>query len=272
MGILLDREVYVVVGTPGEEGRQIAKLRIDFTVEQTKYAAPNKAKIQVYNLKRTTAALFERGDDRRAIQLFAGYDNGTAAALLFQGEIRSAKTIKNGVDRITRVEAADGGAEYRSARLVKSWAGPVSSGEIITALQDSFGTLIELPDEIPEIEFTSGFTAAGPSRETLSKLGASLGFDWTFEEGLIVVTATDGAVRQTAPVLSQTTGLVGSIEETDKGVSGTSLLNPEIRPKRFVNILTDQTEGFFLVQKVTHKGSNYDTSFYTEFEAREKPR
>jgi len=271
MGRLRDRRIAVIVGPPGQEGRLISDpLRIDFTVEQSRFSSPDKAEVEIYNLKRSTAALIEQGDERRAIQLFAGYRD--SLSLLFQGEIREAKTTENDRDRITRISAADGGAEYRSGRLTQSWRGPVTSDEIIRGIGESFGVPINLPDTVETIEYTQGFSANGAARESLDKLAADLDFDWTFENGEIVVTRSDEAVKETAPLLNASTGLIGSIEVTNKGINGTCLLNTRIRPKRFVSIETEKTSGFFLVQKVTHKGSNFATEFYTEFEARNKPQ
>jgi len=54
----------------------------------------------------------------------------------------------------------------------------------------------------------------------------------------------------------------------ESGVSATSLLNPEIRPGRRVQVESQFVNGVFKVEKVTHSGDTHSTQFYSEVEAR----
>jgi hypothetical protein len=268
MSQLFDRNIRVVVGPENGVGIEFKDLRISFTIEKSSRREPNKAKIEIYNLSSDSAAYIESGEARNTIQLFAGY--GDAIPRIFAGEIRKgkARTIFNGPDRITRIEASDGGRQYRSARINKSYDGQVTTAEIIDDLAKTFGAKISIPDDVGEIKFTQGFVASGASRDILATLSETLGVDAYFEDGVLRVSSVNSDTGEQAVLLTSDTGLVDTPEKTDKGVNGISLLNSSIRPKRIVEIRTRSVKGFFLVQKVGHKGDNFANEFYTEFEAK----
>jgi len=278
MTAFFDRKVRVVVGPKSADGStlgvSIEDLRVTFAIEKTSARHPNKAKVEIYNLDPDVAAIFESSERRNTIQLFAGYADDTA--LIFQGEIRKgrAKTIMNGPDRITRIEASDGGDLYRSARLNKSFGREVTAAQIIDEIGRSFGVRVSLPSDVVDaagrLRFTQGYVANGRTADVLQVLGDTLGFDAYFEDGALKFVSKNNDTGEQAVLLTPTTGLVDSPEKTNKGVNAISLLNPRIRPRRIVKIETpDEVEGgFYRVQKVGHKGdSGYSNQYYTEFEA-----
>lgn len=267
MTLLFGRTVRAVVGREGERGVQIEGHTIEFDIQKTKGGKPNKGKIKIFNLSRDLASAVESSRDRNTIQIFAGY--GDAAARIFAGEIRKgkARTVQDGADRVTTVEARDGARRYRSARVNRSWDAQVTIGEVVEELGAAFGLPISLPREVENVRLTQGYVASGPARDVLDEVAKILGLDWTLEDGAITVTREDGDTGETAVLLTPTTGLI-KVERTNKGCNGVALLNATIRPKRFVEIRHPDLEGFFLVQRVGHKGGNRGRDFYTLFEAR----
>ena len=68
-------------------------------------------------------------------------------------------------------------------------------------------------------------------------------------------------------MLTPTTGLI-EVSKTNKGIEAVCLLGAGIKPKRLVEVRTDDVKGFFRVQEVEHSGdSGYSGDFYSKFRA-----
>ena len=275
MSTFFDRRVRVIVGQPGQVGREFgatadgnSQLRIEFNTEKTSRRNPNKAKIVIYNLSKDSAAFVEAAKNH--VRLFAGYGENTS--MIFSGEIRrkGTGTVDTGVDRVTTIEAASGGQAYRSARINRSFSRELTMHQVIEELAQSFDTKANL-SKIEDRKLVDGFVASGRSADVMETFARSLNFDWYFDDDgdLVVVTKNTSTDPNNAVLLSPTTGLIGSPERTPKGVNAVSLLNPAIKPKRYVNVQSASVQGWFLVQKSEMIGdTGYSKEFYTKIEAR----
>lgn len=271
MARLFDRVVFTQVFKPGTEGLEFRGHRQSFATEMTARPFPNKCEVKIYNLSPDDRDFVEQPGNH--VRVFAGYRG--RVGLIFSGEVRkgAASTMREGPDLVTTIEARDGAKAFRSARISKSYASQVKTDEVMKELARSFGTAIIVPDNVKSLPLDQGFVARGPARDVMGHLSETLGFDWFFEDGVLVVTNKDADTGDVAPVMSFATGLVEVPVKTDKGVNGKSLLNSEVRPKRFVRFEElEFTEGFYLVTKAKHSGdSGFDNSFFTEFETRSLP-
>lgn len=275
MTTFFDRTVRVIVGQPGSIGKEFgattaggSQLRIEFSTEKSSRRSPNKAKIVIYNLSKDSAAFIEA--EKNHVKLFAGY--GANTSMIFSGEVRKkgTGTVDTGTDRVTTIEAASGGQAYRSARINRSFSKQLTMHQVIGELAESFGTKANLTN-IEDSKLVDGFVASGRSADVMETFARSLNFDWFFDDDgdLVVVTKNTSTDPDNAVLLSPTTGLIGSPERTVKGISATALLNPAIKPKRYVNIESQAVNGWFLVQKTEMIGdTGYSSTFYTHLEAR----
>jgi hypothetical protein len=266
MTTFFDRKVVVkLIGTDGF-GVEIDGLDISFKVEKTKARHPNKAKIEIFNLDKVTAAKAEAPG--ASVELYAGYP-GTLA-LIFRGQMRKGKvkTKLNGTDRVTTIEAGAGLKLFSESRINKSYGTEVSYRQVLEDIGKSFGSKIRIPDGIDASEKTGG-VLIGRSADVMESLADSLGFDWFFDDDdALVITAKGADTGETAILLSEKTGLIGEVVKTNKGIEATALLNAGIKPKRLVEIRTIDVKGFFRVQEVEHEGDNFGgQSFYTKLKA-----
>lgn len=271
MTLQVMRRVKVVVGPPGQEGIEIGGgsppfTRITFQTKKTKNRHPNKCKIEIYNLDPTTAAFIESDERRNSVQLFAGYQgslqtaqDNEAPGLIFSGEIRrgKARTALKGAERITTIQASDGGAGYRSARIFKSFSGQVTAFDVIKELGKAFNATIRVPADISDQPIDDASTYAGRAADVMQSLSESLGFNWWFEDDEIVIVSNDGDNGETAYLLSPETGLVDSPQKTDKGVNLQCLLNPSLRVKRVVEVQAKDVRGFYRIQQLEHRGDSW---------------
>jgi hypothetical protein len=261
------RNVKILIGGRGDTGFLIEGLKISFEIEKTSKRFPNKAKIEICNLSKSNSSKLEVSKDL-SVQLFAGY--GQDPPLIFSGDIRKGRIItdRNGVDRVTKIEASSGYNAYTRSKIARSYKSGITVGQIIKDFEDSFKFKIRLPDDInTDLEFSSGLVLAGRTSDVFQNIADSIGVDWYFEDGVIRIVGKDSDTGEKAILLTEKTGLVGTSKKTNKGANAVALLNSEIRPRRIVQIEDSVSTGFFRVQKVAHKGDNWGGSFLTEFEA-----
>jgi hypothetical protein len=265
------RNVYVVIGT-AEQAREIRGLRIAFDVEKTDGAPINTAKLQIYNPNADTIAL---ASSRNAfVQLFAGY--GEQPGMAFTGAISRAIVRRERPDVVLELESGDGQRAQSSsvqttlaggARLVDA-LGPLA--DLAQLALDVSG--VDLEEAIPA---PRGLTLAGQTLGQINRLSRLNRFDWTIEDGRLIITRPGEATRLPAVKLTPETGLIGSPGVGDAGrVEFKALLDAELRLRRIVQLTSRDYDGWYLVRKVKHTGdSGFSDEFYSTCEASQiRPR
>ena len=254
------RIVRLEYGEAGSKGVAAEGLRVSFKVERSTSARADAVEIQVYNLaKRSRALLEQRGT---SIALFAGYGQ---AGQIFSGMVEEVVTASSGTDRVTTIEASDGGFELRG-RLSESFRGPVSALTLFRriAARASLPIAVE-PVGLNEVMLKRGLTVQGRIGDTLDDLAKTLSCRFFVQDGGIVLVPFGEVADLEGPLISPSTGLIGSPAEQDDGsVKLTSLLLPRVVPGvRFQ--LDSSVDGFFRATKVTHVGdTGFDSAFYSE--------
>ena len=262
-----DRIVRVQVGRPGTPGISFQGLWTRFNIQLTDSKKPSKGKIQIANLKESSRTAFE--EDGARVFLFAGYAN---ADLLFSGDIDQATIAKDGQDIITEIEAADGRSVYQSGQLFQTFDPPLDSQTLLrrlaAAMPIKFG---HLASDLRLLNYTQGYTVAGPVRHALDEVTESIGAKWSIIDGELVVTNIGSGTPQQALLISPTTGLLGSPEKQKRGVKFTTLLNSSLKPRRIVKLESRDFNGFYLTKKVTLIGdSGFGSDFKADVECREQ--
>jgi len=274
------RIVEVLIGPRGQNGKLFRDLRVAFRIEKSLESTPNSASISIYNLSEGSRSLVEQ--DGAVIQLRAGY--GENVKLLFIGDIARTTTKRSGGDIITEVEAGDGEFAYQNATANVSLGPGAKYSQVFQALGNRLGlTQGTVKITNPNDQFQQGYSYSGAARDALDILTEKQGLEWNIQDGQLQVLPADVTTDDLVIVLNPGSGLVGSPFKTkilrpdlarvgkgkeESGVSATSLLNPEIRPGRRVQVESQFVNGVFKVEKVTHSGDTHSTQFYSEVEAR----
>lgn len=275
---LFDRVMRVAVGEPGRPGRAWDDLHMSAAVEKTDNAAPNTAKVTLYNLSAESRAIVRagavpaRGRPGLVMSVWAGYA-GTPPDLIFTGDVRSAEETV-GLDIVTDITAADGGRAYREARAGFAMAGPVTGRDVLRALATRMG----LPDPaVPAaadaLVYRRGYTFAGALRDAVEGVAAAMNCRWSIQDGQLVVTPRGVPLREDVFLLRPDSGLIGAPKLADDGRSVTcvSLLNGKVRPRDRVRLESRVINAAVLVKKVTHRADMAGDDFYTELEGLIQP-
>ena len=282
MSALFDRKVRVMVGQPPKPNvytpqvgnrPSIEGLRVGFKITRDNQPTPNNVEVVIYNLSKESRARFEEKGAR--ILLLAGY--GDDLAQIASADIRTAQSLRNGVDWVTKIEAGDGERALRFARVNESWAPGTPTSAVIAkavqALQMDPGNALQKAKQIAG-EFSSGYAQNARASDELTQLLEPNGFEWSVQDGRIEVLKKDETLPDVGPLLSPDTGLIGTPEMGTPAKPGAkavlkvrSLLQPRVRPGQRFTLESDSRKGAFRAQKVVHTGDTFGNDWYTDIEA-----
>lgn len=268
------RRVRVSVGQPGQRGVLFEGLKTSFRVSRTIDREPNKCEISVHNLIPESVRLFQ--EEGAVIVLEAGH--GDTVDTLFLGDIDRAVVTSRGTDRVLQIEASDGGRKLRGAEITESFGRGTSLQTVFDALANSLGVPIGPASRIPRIDIARGIVLSGPVRDALDLVTRSVGLVWSVQDDELVVVARDpvGAViagllsdtRESAPLVSPASGLIGSPRQTEEGVEVETLIDGRLRPGRRFVLESRDLSGVYRASEVEHIGDSFgEQAYYTRVTA-----
>lgn len=264
------RQVILEFGRPGATGKRFEDLAVSFRVTMTSSSAPHDAVIEARNLSADSVALLQRDDV--VIRLLVGYDE---PRLIFQGS-----PIKDGVEerlegptRVLRIQAQDGGREYRRTELNISYLTATTSGQVFDLVASELGLPRGAITLTRDIDYPQGVVLQGPARDVLDDLAEASNARWFITDGKLQVVPRDGAISERAVVFSagapgQAGNLIGSPARKDGGVEVTGLIAPSLRPGKPFRVRSEFITGDYVATRVEFRGGLRDTDFYVVAQGR----
>lgn len=252
---------------------EITGLRVQFKIEKSLDATPNKSTVTITNCASRTRAYLQTTP--LVLRLDAGYDDNLRH--VFTGDLRWGNSDIVDADWETKLELADGDRAYRSARVSRSYKKGTSVAialkEAAAAMGLQLATAVAATAEL-QSQFATGRTLHGPAGDELTRLLAPFGYHWSIQDGKLQVLKDQNADASTALTVSQSSGMVGSPEfgtPEKKGkptpIKIRSLLYPEITPGGRIAVDAANINGIFRVAKVTHDGDTHGDNWFSEIEA-----
>lgn len=266
--MIFRRQVIVQFGQPGEEGREFTDLRISGIVEKTLGGEPNTARVDIVNP--SDASVGDTRESGTMIRVLAGYD---VPRLIFQGHINpdGVEIEQNGADRILKIEAQDGGRQFRDAHIEESFSTEMNPEQVFGVIADAMGLPLGVVDLEDDVRWSRGICISAPARDALDELTSAIGAVWSIQDGDLQIVMKGADTGETAVVLSTDNGnLVGRPKPQDDGLEMQALLDGRIRPGRRVVLESRDFEGTYRVRSVNHDfDSGHDANFYTTVLGRE---
>lgn len=214
----------------GSKARDLSEFRVRFEVQGADTESPNTAVIRVYNLSPETIKNIR--EEFGQVQLSAGYQQGNYG-LIFQGSIKQFHVGReSAVDTYLDIYAADGDIGYNNGVVNTSLAKGQTPQQVASALGNvmqagtDFGSLTTQAQYVPSIR---GQVLFGMARARMRNVASHLDSSWSFDNGQIVLIDNAGYRDGQVVDLNISTGLVGMPEQTDGGITCTSLLNSRFR-------------------------------------------
>lgn len=271
MGRLFDRRAKLNV-----HGKVLDGIDFDFRVDRSLKSTQNTCELTVYNLNESNRKFLQQQKGGVTVELRAGYADALELPLLFLGQLREVRTVRNGADWQTEISSGDSDEEKK--RPVSFSLGPGAGFEtavkkIVTSMGAKAGNLAsairggKFGDASKE--FSEGMAAFGTGDEELRKMLGAGGYEHSWQNGELQVLPKGGALALSAVTLAEDTGLVDSPELGEEGtVKARSLLNAEIFPGRIVRIVSRNLQGFFRCERVVYTGQTSGNDWFADVQAK----
>jgi hypothetical protein len=282
------RVAQVIVGKAGS-GLLVDQLRLKFEIVKTVEPTPNTALIQIFNLHPNNETKIKNEFDE--VILNAGYKD--SVRLIFRGNIRHVFRYRDGNDYITEVDAADGDKDFRTAIMNQTLAAGTSTQQMVDRAVATFGSTAKGFVDVNNQPRIRGRVISGNTRDILHDIARESGANWSIQDGQLTIVKADAVLPDEAIVINANTGMIGAPEISDKGISVTCLLNPQIKINGAIQLNNNDIklqnrkipplasseevamlktqepvrldpDGIYNVIKLTHKGDNRDKDWTTE--------
>jgi hypothetical protein len=258
------------------KGVGLNALRIAFSVERDVKRHPNNCEISIYNLTPSHRAALAKLASVR-VRLEAGYVGDIG--IIFDGDLRSARSRKEGTEQVTRVSGGDGETQCRSARINKTFAAGTPIGAVINALGKALGVGPGNLKDFTGASLANGsktlrraLTLRGSVFDELEHITRSCGLRWSVQDSALQIREVGLPVgdRQ-GPLLRADSGLVGQVEvetvaKAEPGfpagsarVSGICLLRGDLIPGVPFKVESDAFTGTLVCTATVHAGDTHST-------------
>jgi len=282
------REVSLVVGDPETGGLEIKDLRFSFTIELSLVGYPNMGNIKVYNLKQSSRNKIK--EEFTKIFLYAGYQGNTS--LIFSGNIVNVTHEKSGPDWITTLFCGDALKSINQSTISKTLPPGATTESILDELVAGMdgvtkGVTEGLKDCLTKKRsLLRGLVLSGNIKDWLTKLSQNCGFDYSINNDVLETTVKGKPLNdEPVVIISQETGMIGSPELTEVGLKVKSLLLPQLKLGRRIEIKSISSKinignlifrkvpptlgvGVYRIDKITHVGDTRENDWFSEIEAR----
>lgn len=260
-------------GPKGGAGFQIGNIRsatedvlhISFSVEKSDSETPNTAKIQIWNLSDANLKVLDEKDV--IVELKAGYGDNMALAMV--GSVTYVTTTRDGADRMTELEVADGRVELRETNISVSMNDQVDTREVYTYVANQMGLSVLFAKDLSFVKLPNGFSFVGKGKNALQRIAEANGHDWTIQNGVIQITIPGRPVTTQGYLLDIEHGLVSipkritisQSSENSDSMTGWEIeyfLNAAIGINDVVQLNSSTANGYYRIHKVTFNGDNME--------------
>ena len=282
------REAQLIVGQPGTGGLEIKDLRFSFVVELSLVGYPNMATIRIYNLRKTNRNLIQ--EEFTKIFLYAGYKGNVP--LIFSGNIVNVTHEKIGPDWITTLFCGDAIKTINESTVNKTLPPGATTESLLDELVGQMdgvtkGVTEGLKDCLTgKRSLLRGIILSGNVKDWLDKLSQNCGFDYSVNNDVLETTVKNKPLNDEEPVvISQANGMLSSPELTEVGVKVKSLLLPQLKLGRRIEIQSISSkinignlifrkipptigEGTYRIDKIVHTGDTRENDWFSEIDGR----
>ncbi len=280
---MFGRQARIIVGPKLlVAGDASAGLRVVFNIQKTLKPEPNKAELKVWNFAPITRLALEQLGAAKIpipVQIEAGYL--PIPSQLYMGNLREIISTTEGADIVTTMTTGDGEKAYQKARINQTFTkGTPLSAAMITFVA-AFGAVLEgpvLPGNLLQQAYlfdtgtpilANGAVVSGNAAYELTRLLASMGKEWSIQNGQLQVLDRDKALLAAAVLLSEDTGMIGSPAVNSKGeLKAQMLLAPDVFPGRLMVVKAKNVTGNYRIEACTYIGDTHGGDWTIDIEAK----
>jgi hypothetical protein len=235
--VLFGRRYRITVSDESGNALDVSNLHCTFNIVKTIQMQPNSSKIVIYNLNAQTENSIMMTGKRVTVE--AGYE-GSQFGLIFDGDIlQTFRERENGntfkliiialdSDRAINFEIANFSiARGQTARSIVEHIANKASNPI---------SLGSISDKLNGQTLTRGKVFFGKMSDYLRQIAKSYDLHFYMDDGKLNLISMDELPDGEIFELSPESGLIGTPTQTDYGISGQCLLNPQIKLNSLIHI------------------------------------
>ncbi|TRY23684.1 hypothetical protein FOI68_20685 [Brevibacillus sp. LEMMJ03] len=278
--VLYGRRYRVLVANSKGTALDVSQLRCTFDVQKT-MMQPQFSTVTIYNLSAETEnQIINEGD---TIILEAGYE-GEQYGLIFRGDVvQPIRGKEDGVTYKLTLNSIDSDRALNFGFVAFSVSKGQTSRDIVQNVASKARLPMELgfiSDGLSTAKLTRGKVFFGTAKDYLRQLAHSNAATFYMEDGKVnIIQATDYPPNEIVD-LAPESGLIGTPQQSDYGVSFKCLLNPRLKLNSLVRInnslIQAQTyqfgqipraldaEGIYRIIELRHTGDTRGDTWYTE--------
>ena len=229
-GIQYLRKVTLLVTDVQGNTLDLSDLRIKFAVKQSSAETPNAADIRVYNL--SDQAAIQVKTQFKKVTLQGGYDSNFG--IIFQGNIKQVIIGReSATETFIDIIAGDGDLAYNHAVVVQTLSKGSDQNAQIQACLTATNPLGVTGGGNSTVTGTQkrprGKVLFGNAKNYLREVAQTTQCSWSVQNEQVQFVKTKSYLPGTAVLLTASTGMIGTPQQTTQGVNVKCLLNPYIK-------------------------------------------
>lgn len=235
--VIFGRKYRITVTDAQGNGIDVSELRCTFNIVKTIQMQPNTSEVTIYNLNAQTENSIMMYGARVTVE--AGYE-GTQFGLIFDGDIL--QTIREKEDSTTyklTILALDSDRainfDIANYSIVRGQTAR-SIVENITNKAQYPVFLGSISDKLDSSTLTRGKVMFGRSSDYLRQIAKTYSLQYYMDDGKLNLINMEDLPEGEAFELSPESGLIGTPQQTDFGISGQCLLNPQIKLNTLIHV------------------------------------
>lgn len=280
--LYFDRVCRVII-----EGARIITIenaKIQFEIVKSKNAKENTAKLEIYNLAPNTRKLIT--EQEALVRIFAGYAKNKGLIEIGQGDISKIKHNRDKTEVVTEIYMAEGLRKIRDNPLSISFSSKskLKLGNVLDNLRIKSNNqfVFRLIDVDESKTIDNGYSDLGSLDQILNNLAIQFGFEWSVQNGIITIKGTKKSLSSEIMLLTPKNGLIiapesvkqvsrrlekSSITKQDRKINSVqALLQPHLQVNDIIAIESQDLNGKYEIQKITHKGDTRGNDWYSDME------
>jgi hypothetical protein len=217
--VTFQRAYRLTIGTVDIDARAgvgLNALRIAFSVERDAKRVPNNAEVAIWNLAESTRLGLAKLVNV-PVRLEAGYVEDVG--VIFHGDLRTARSRREGPDIVTRVSGGDGESKIKTARINRTFAAGTPIGTVLRELGKALGVgegnlrqFFGAKLANGSNKLTRALTLRGTVYDELESITRSCGLSWSVQDSALQIRETGQPVGdRRGPLLRPDTGLIGEV-------------------------------------------------------------
>jgi cell wall-associated NlpC family hydrolase len=233
--VLFGRRYRITVSDDSGNALDVSQLRCTFNTIKTIQMEPNSSEITIYNLNvKTENAIIMTG---KRVTVEAGYE-GSQFGLIFDGDIlQTIRERENGTTFKLTIIALDSDRtinfEIANYSIVKGQTMRSVVDHIVAKHSINIGSI---SDKLKGQTLTRGKVLFGKASDYLRQIAKSKDLHFYMDDGKLNLISMDDLPEGEIFDISPSSGLIGTPEQNDYGISGQCLINPQIKLNSLIHI------------------------------------